>query len=470
MTGPQRTFTLADQHWFRDASGDANPIHVDPAWAAANFPGEIVVHGVHALLWAIEASLVESPGGHIVGVAATFVRPIVLGDQVRVEAADCGAVLRLFVEGELMMLVKLGRGDGDASPAGASGPPPAGAPVERSLAELKGLEGAIPAGADGAALAAAFPAAAKAMGARLLQGIARLSTLVGMECPGLRSMFSELSVAAAADVPDAALSYRVKRVNALFSRVEIAVEGSGLRGEVVAYAGRKWVDTPDADVRGLVGPSAFAGARPLVLGGSSGLGATAARLLAAGGAEPLITWHSAQAAAERVKAGIEAQGGRCRVRHFDVASLAAGDEALAGLEWSGGEVYYFPTPRIFRRSLGHYRPADFSTFSAVYVDRFHDLVEALRRLRGDAPLTIFYPSSVAVSEPGADLVEYAAAKAAGERLCADLERLYPNLRIVVARLPRIDTPQTQSFVAQAAAPPHLAILPWVMQVQGPPTA
>src|SRR6185295_2154771 len=96
----------------------------------------------------------------------------------------------------------------------------------------------------------------------------------------------------------------------------------------------------------------FAGAAPLILGGSGGLGATAARLLAAGGAAPVITWHRGLKGAERVCAAIEGEGGRCTLLPFDTGEPEAGFAALEAASWRGGEAYYFATPRIFRRALG----------------------------------------------------------------------------------------------------------------------
>ncbi len=49
-----RTFTPADQVNFAALSGDANPLHLDPVAARRTPAGTPVVHGIHALLWALE--------------------------------------------------------------------------------------------------------------------------------------------------------------------------------------------------------------------------------------------------------------------------------------------------------------------------------------------------------------------------------------------------------------------------------
>jgi NAD(P)-dependent dehydrogenase (short-subunit alcohol dehydrogenase family) len=468
MSGSERSFTLADQLWFGALSGDRNPIHVDPDWSAVNFPGEVVVHGAFALLWAIDRAMARLPDRFVERIKVTFVQPILIGDRVRLEVDPAAPMLRLFVGDALMMVARLGLGDG---------PPPAPAPcpaagdatlplASRPFATLQGLKGTIPAAVDPAALAEAFPQAVAAMGPLMAAGLARISGLVGMECPGYRSMSSEYAIAAAAEVPADRLDYEVKRADRRFSRIELAVAGSGLQGSVTAYQGRDAPEPGAEEIAGLVPAGAFAGSEPLILGGSHGLGAAAARLLAAGGARPWLTWQRSPEAAERMRALIEAEGGACRTSRFDTADIEAGMAALAEGGWAGGQAYYFATPRILRRALAGDAAADLAAFTHSYVDRFAAFAAALRGLRGDAALTLFYPSDESVAQPPPNLACYAEAKSAGERLCLELQAADPKLTVVAGRLPRARTRQLQAIGPAEGVAAHEAILPWLARVQG----
>ena len=51
----ERTFTKADQARFAAVSGDRNPVHLDPVLARRTPAGAPVVHGVHLLLWGLDA-------------------------------------------------------------------------------------------------------------------------------------------------------------------------------------------------------------------------------------------------------------------------------------------------------------------------------------------------------------------------------------------------------------------------------
>jgi hypothetical protein len=44
------------------------------------------------------------------------------------------------------------------------------------------------------------------------------------------------------------------------------------------------------------------------------------------------------------------------------------------------------------------------------------------------------------------MMEYTAAKAAGEQLCRDMMKNYPHLEITIDRLPRLPSDQTQSLI------------------------
>ena len=468
MNRAARIFTVADQMWFATVSGDANPLHVDPVWAAAVFPGDLVVHGMHAVLWGLEQCFAEWPGLTPGMIHATFVRPIVVGDEVSRDVVDQGGMVRLFVRGEPVLVIRLRPGPPPqaSGPVGITDASPAAQPRERAFDALKGLRGEVAVPSDAGALAAAFPGVAAALGPAMLTGLAALSTLVGMECPGLRSMFSEFSVTRDDSAPVARLAYHVKRFDPIFSRVDMAVGGLGLTGTVSAFAGQADSPPTDADIQALVSPGEFAGAAPLVVGASGGLGAVTARLLAAGGATPLLTWNQSRAGVDATARSIAALGGRCDRIQLDAGAVSSGLAALAAAGWSGDQVYYFATPRIFRRRLDLYQGADLRAFLDIYVDGFYALVRGLLKLRGDAPLRLFYPSTVAVTDSGADLLEYGMAKLAGERLCARLEEKYKTLSITIARLPRIATRQTQNFIRLPAESPQRVMLPIVRSVQG----
>ncbi len=135
--------------------------------------------------------------------------------------------------------------------------------------------------------------------------------------------------------------------------------------------GLLWV-TPRARLRRLArrdGPSPLAGRTVLVTGASSGIGEATAFEVAARGAHVLLVARR-QAELERVRASIEAAGGRASSYALDLTDLDAIDVLVERVLSEVGAVDYLVNNagRSIRRSL------------ELSHDRFHDVE---RRLGGD---------------------------------------------------------------------------------------
>src|ERR1700730_6661394 len=86
FTLASRTFTSDDQALFARLSGDFNPIHLDPVAARRTQAGAVVVHGIHAILWALD-KLVElgAVTEKIVSLKVQFRNFVPIGRQVELK-------------------------------------------------------------------------------------------------------------------------------------------------------------------------------------------------------------------------------------------------------------------------------------------------------------------------------------------------------------------------------------------------
>jgi len=338
--------------------------------------------------------------------------------------------------------------------------------LDQKLNDLAGRTGRLSFQMTPEYAASCFPCATKWLGARRIAALAATSHLVGMVCPGLHSIYGALSVAACSDSSDEdGLAFRVSDMDPRFRSLEQEIVGGGLVGTISAFARTPPVEQASIEslVR-VVDPTEFSGSVALIVGGSRGLGELTAKLIAAGGGNVLITWQSGKEDAERVAQEIRAFGGRCETFRYDARMPAAGQ--LAAMTVIPTHVYYFATPAIFRPPSGILSLERLSEFMAVYVDGFWQLV---RTLQGIQPsLSVYYPSSSAVSERPRGMTEYAMAKAAGEVLCADINTLLFPLRIYVSRLPRLPTDQTATVTPVETANPVDTMINIVRNVQSWP--
>ena len=463
MNGPARSFNITDQEWFARISGDRNPVHMSAAFASRTFPGSPMVHGVHTLLWALDQHCAMAPSAKISGVQASFIKPILLGDHVTFGGNE--RAIRILVRGETMAVATFDEPYSrrttpvSGGPTWQSGP----VPIDQTGKDLTGAQGEIEITAKSNELSAAFPHLTRATEPDFAVGLAAISTLVGMTCPGLHSVLSEISAAPAA-TGRRTLAFCVLRHDHRLSRVELAVEGPGLHGTVAAFTQERPSSAADyAAIRALVTPAEFSGQNPLIIGATGGLGAATARLLIAGGARPVLGYLDPVLSRE-VLDSIR-KFGECDSTRFDAKVPTEGLKNLSAMHWHGGEVYYFASPRIFRRRIEPYQAEDLCDFLSVFLDGFYETVRGLLEMRAGEPLTIFYPSTAALDDPASDLFEYRTAKLAGEELCKRLTERYRNLTIISTRLPRIKTRQTHALLKARAETAEAVMASFVRQVQ-----
>jgi MaoC dehydratase-like protein/short subunit dehydrogenase len=440
MERASRTFTPAETEAFAALSGDWNPAHVDPLAARRLIAGGPIAHGIHVLLWALDAT---GPGSGFARVRCTFRQPVRVGEQA---SATLGADGALAIQSGGRDAIEATVDWAAAAAGGSVRPAPARAePALRAAGDLAAAAGVLDVASG--AQEALFPALAARVPAGQLAALVSVSRLVGMECPGRLSILRALDLRFDGRALGPTLAWRVARFDPRFSSVRLEVAADGVAGTVDAFLAPSPAAQPGtAALSGTIGAGTFAGACALVVGGSRGLGETTAKLLAAAGANVRVTYRDGEEDARRVCDDIRGAGFLAEAVRLDVLDPAAAD-ALGG--WRPSHLFYFATPPIALAESARFHAPLFRRYVACYVEGFVHLVEALAA--DGTPLVAFYPSTAALDEIQPKALEYASAKAAGEAACRHLERLYPGVRIVVSRLPRVRTDATATVMPVEAA-------------------
>jgi NAD(P)-dependent dehydrogenase (short-subunit alcohol dehydrogenase family) len=464
---------MDDQRAFAALSGDHNPMHVDSIAARRTQAGAPVVHGIRALLWALdELARTGIVRDGINQIAAQFRKFMYLGvpyDLVLAAGGTGTAKAELRAGGLVVTTIQLrdgARQAGSDSGAGAEIIGDGGLPKAPALSELSGMSGQLKTSHTDD-FARLFPALAGAIAADRVAALAALSRLVGMVCPGLHSIFAGLTIDLVEAMPARAeVGFKVTAVNERYRMLNMDVAGGGLAGKVTAFVRWPPIEAPPvAEIAKSVTPQEFAGTAALVVGGSRGLGAVTAKAIATGGGKVAVTYQQGRDEAEKLASEINAACGigTCIAFAYD----CSGDPKtqLADLKRNINQLYYFATPPIFPQISDAFTPELFQRFSAVYVDGFANICRFIRAQSGAQRLTVFYPSSVAVAERPVGMTEYAMAKTAGETLCADLMREDLGLRILVSRLPRVLTDQTATVAQAQNADPLAVMLPLIREMQ-----
>jgi len=449
----ERSFTLQDQTVFAALSGDYNPLHVDPLAARRTMFGRAVVHGVHAALWGLDVWL----GGRAEVLAlrslrATFQGTIGLGEKVgcfveRLPDNHVEIELRVGDAPVLWMTIQWASRRDQPPEAFSRRLPERLACRARSLEELATATGTlplcfVPEGAD-----VVFPNLRRSLDPNQIAQILATTRLVGMECPGLHSVFSGLDLTFSDETVDTGeVTYRVTTCDPGLSLVSIEVRGPGMTGILKAFVRPAPRAQPSIqELRRQIRMGEFRGQRALIIGGSRGLGEVTAKLLAAGGASVTITYHRGADDARRIIEEIDRWGGQAACMSFDVLQPPDDLGEHAAKTISPTHLYYFATPHISAGRPGSFSGERFRVFCDYYVTGFLSTVRIVQSLTQDLR-AVFYPSSIYLNEIPPNMAEYAAAKMAGETVARLLEKTTPGLTVHLPRLSRLATDQTATFL------------------------
>jgi acyl dehydratase/NAD(P)-dependent dehydrogenase (short-subunit alcohol dehydrogenase family) len=471
-----RTFASDDQVTFARLSGDFNPIHLDPIAARKTQAGAVVVHGIHAILWALD-KLVElgTVPEEIVSLKVQFRNFIPVGKQLELKLLSCDdKSIRLeLCLGKLTavtLVVALGmrkRTAGidvpDTAPRMSVTDQPAIFFRFEEMARLSGWMDTLGPAND---IQRHFPYASSAIGSYRVTAIALLSKLVGMICPGLHSLFGGFAVQLVDNSRNEdCIRFQVSATDERFRMVRMSVSGAGMCGSVQAFL--RWPPIAQAslsEIMNIVGPTEFTASTALIVGGSRGLGALTAKIIAAGGGKVILTYATGRSDAAELIEEIRSQTASdvCQALPYNIHEEAASQ--LMTVRASVTHLYYFATSNISRQKESIFVMSLFDEFVKMYVKGFYDCCCYLGK-HGLGPLTAFYPSSVFVESNPPDMAEYCMAKMAGEMLCANMNRTGGRVHTIVGRLPRLLTDQTATLIPVETGDPLKVMLPVVRNVQ-----
>jgi NAD(P)-dependent dehydrogenase (short-subunit alcohol dehydrogenase family) len=463
---------------FAEASGDRNPLHVDPSFARRTPYGECIVPGslvAIALLGCLPRDVLRSARS----LRASFTSPVLLHspDQASARAMTSGHgtwEVRLVGRGRLLTRVAVAD-DTEAFRVPAVAPPHVQAAAKMRARPAHVADGDVRVGTEVGSAYAPGPELAqlaRSWGAgdldpRLLSALAWASYVVGMELPGLHSLFAgvKLSVDPVSDAPARVVAHwaRVRdldtRTGQLFLEGGIHDgEGSVAVGEIEAFV-REPIPGPtlasfDSE------PSEEHEGDVVVIGGSRGFGAALVLALATRGYTVHVLYSTSVEAAEELKQAAGSKADRLVFHRVDVREpeqLAPVVDAISTAGQLRGLALNAALPPL---PMG---------VTAASADQLAAYVGENIRLAA-TPLGALLPqldprggwvlfcSSAALTAPPRDWPHYVAAKGALEALAEWLAASQPTIRSVVLRAPKLltDLTNTPSGRIGAVAPSELA--------------
>jgi NAD(P)-dependent dehydrogenase (short-subunit alcohol dehydrogenase family)/acyl dehydratase len=469
------TFTRDHVERFAAAGGDRNPLHVDAGFARRTPFGAPIVHGALLTIGMLGAIPPESLAG-IGIVRAWFAAPLMVGDaasvSVRPSRRSAGAG-EVRVTGRGRVLARL-----LAAPAGAERAPQAApaaailshpmrsAPAEPERSEL--TPGATTGGAyvtrtkELQELAAALGAGR--LDPALLEGLAWASYVVGMEVPGMHSLFSAVTLTALAPrapgAPAVRHSLGVREHDPRTGRILIDgtlydVDDGARVGAVIECFARAPAPAPDPQLLAAGAEPATDPGSVVVIGGSRGFGAALSLALLARGYTVHVAYSGLpESAAELTRL---AGGGADRLA---LHRLDAGDPIALTVLGRAIEAEGTPLKGLVLNAALPPLPMGVTAESGLevadYVAGSLRLAAvplgALLPLLGEGSWVVFSSSS-ALAAPPRDWPHYVSAKGALEGLARWLAAAAPATAAVILRPPAMRTEMTNTPTGRIAAAP-----------------
>jgi NAD(P)-dependent dehydrogenase (short-subunit alcohol dehydrogenase family)/acyl dehydratase len=479
-------FARADLAAFSRASGDRNPLHIDPDFARRSAFGDCVAPGALVAI-AMLGLLGSEELARIRFIRATFTGAVLPDAALTASArrhADRQGDWEIRLSGRGRGLVRvIARRAGEPLPAvhadAAFAPRPMRTqPADVAIAALPDEHLLV---GDYRAEVAELRELARAVGAlelhpALLEGLAWASYVVGMELPGRHGLFAAVTLSA--EDPDPSSGDHAERQllrvvdrDQRTGRLELegmllAQSGAPLSRAVIECFALGSTATPDGAALGIDAPPGPVRGAVVVIGGSRGFGgALALALLARGYAVHVV--HSR----DRVSAGeLRNAAGHFAPRLTVHRADAGNPEALTRVAGeiravSGslcGLVLNAAPPPI---PIGV--TADSALELAAYVAESVRLVAVpLGAMLDDVDRDtgwILLSSSPAVVAPPRDWPHYAAAKGAVEGLAHWLGVAAPRLRTVVLRPPKMVTDLTKTPGGRLGATSVETVATWVAE-------
>jgi hypothetical protein len=450
----ERKFTLSHQLAFAEFSGDMNPIHLSEEYARKTPPGAVIVHGINSFLWALD-SFVSRFGGVSSQLSVRFLQPIYLNESVKCCFIPESKVIEISSSSVVFAKVKF------VSEIGAWEEEPHSADYSKSSSKCKlnelDLSQIESCGrldffetANPIAVPDLYPSLMGHLGPSLVCQLGCLSAVVGMQVPGLHSIF----VSAAVDLRQGndVQFVDIVRTDSRFGLVDLEVQSVGIRSKVRAIVRPKpTVSSTLGHLEKEVDSEFAAGQKVLVIGGSRGLGLCVVKILALAGAKVTFTYSKGEKEAALLKEEMSSRNITVKSIQFDVKQ----PDLSTLFDEQPSYVFYFATPKIFVKRSKVFEEELFQNFKFFYVDAFQSV---LKQCSPNALKGVFYPSTIAVEEATRDLPEYIEAKLQGEAVAKQFG-IENCINVLISRLPRTLTDQTATNLSLESQDPVDVMLP-----------
>ncbi|HAU1796656.1 TPA: SDR family NAD(P)-dependent oxidoreductase [Legionella pneumophila] len=447
-------FSYEEQLIFSKLSCDYNPIHVDKVMARRTLFGEVILHGVHLVLWVLDDYLSNCNKKLAIDyMKCTFFAPVKMDKKV-IYKTTClkqgNIIFDAFVEKQqkaLSLEIKFRNIKrlenykiNDHSLVRKK------KPKELNSNSCINEKGFFYLGINKQIASRLFGNLMKLLPHSQIAIILGLSRLVGMECPGLNSIFSSFELYKKDKILnptlDARLKYKVTQIVPPFNLVKILIDSCDMAGTVFAFIRPFNAIQPSfKSVMQSIPKDIYKNQKAMVVGGSRGLGEIITKILCAGGANVRFTYNVGLTEAMSLVKQIKPYHPQIDYFQLDVTNKIT----INFLDdWIPTHLYYLATPRIESGIKEKFSLDLFHKYFSYYIDGLLHVLNEISK-KSQRKIKIFCPSTTFLDKKNSIFAEYTSSKLCCEHICKILsDNDYAN--IFTPRIKRLSTDQNTSLL------------------------
>ena len=434
------SFSTSDLKWFSKKSGDYNPIHINKEEARRLVSGEIIVPGMFLLLRALNFAS-EFTKNKISSIIVSFHNAALVDTKLKIifRKKNLNGLLNINSINENIASIKVTYTDEVFKNSIHKRNSPVIKLKKNSFEELEGKFGSsiVYLSKD---LKREFRKLVNSKQLNVISSLMTFSRIVGMEVPGLNSLFVGLNVKFS-DNFKKKIYWKVVRHTNIRSLIILNVLGNGVEGQLKTIYRNTPILQPDIEsIYKIHRSSELINKTALIIGGSRGLGEYSAKIIASKGAHVLITYYNGKKDANNIKNEIIKKGLKCDIYEMNVLKP---DKILNKLKRKGfliTDLYYFASPKIKSSRKSNLNMLLFNQYNLVYVEAFEELIKKMYKLNFKS-FRVFYPSTIYIDENPLIFKEYIKAKIKAERKMKSIKTEYRINDIFIPRLPKLFTDQ-----------------------------
>lgn len=436
-----KKFTKGESISFAKISGDLNPIHINKNFSKKTISGEPIIHGMHMLSYILNLLFKKKKiiANHL---RISFLKIILeeekynfyynkKDNQILVTQSHI-----IFIKLDILISKKeiLSKEKQEYVINKRLS-----IPKNKSFNEIKKLKNqSFKNVCDTTMVKKKFPYLFKAYGKINAAEFFNLSYLVGMECPGLHSLFYEANILMQKSTKKRI--YNINNYDERFKLINISIGAKNIQANIKTFLRPAPIFFPAVNKLSLnIKENEFNSIKALIIGGSRGLGSLTAKLIAAGGGEVTLTYNSSKKEAVDLYNEIKEFGSKIKIVKFNIYK----SEKLKLYSKNINQCYYYATPKIFSKQNNNFNKNLLNKFLFFYVKIFKKIIKELNLISNDCKF--FLPSTVAITSIKDEMLEYAIAKLEAEIMISNFSKKIKD-KILISRLPRVLTDQTNTIL------------------------